>query len=130
MQQRIQITSKVLWTYINATISNSWSGRIDDRIWIFSYLDIHVAIVSFEKCVVDRFVLLDEIILQVECLTFGHHRHEINFGCLGKHVLLPHRSGRKVLWHALFQILCFSDIQNFIFLSVEKIDSWQVWNSW
>ena len=45
----------------------------------------------------------------------------------GKHILLPHGIGRKILSDSFFEIFCFADIENLSSLVFEDIDSRRVW---
>ena len=128
MQKLGEFTSVTFWTKVDASIVLSRPRNKQKRKWSFCNFDIHITIVCFQQRVVNWFMFFYKIVFQVQCLTFCGDKHKIKLNSFFKHFLLPDRSRRKVLFYTIFQIFCFSNIQNIIFYSVEKIHSCFIWN--
>lgn len=90
---------------------------------MFAELDIGVGIRPFEHIIERGKVLFDEIGFQIEAFALIFYTQKIHTLCLSEHFLLPNAPWSEVLTHPLFQIFCFSNIENLPFLIFEKVDS-------
>jgi hypothetical protein len=113
----------VLGTNISCSIIELFPRDKELRNRVFTELDIGVGIRPFEHIIEGGKVLFDEIGFQIEAFALIFYTQKIHTLRLSEHFLLPNTPWSEILAHPLFQIFCFSDIENLLFLIFEKVDS-------
>lgn len=123
LEKLLELPGIVLGTDINGSVIELFPRDKELGNGVLGELDIGIGIRPFEHIIEGRKVFFDEIGFQIETFALVFHTQEIYTLGLSEHVLLPHAPRREVLAHSLFQIFCFSDIENLPFLVFEKVDS-------
>ena len=113
----------MLGTDISGSVIELFPRDKELRNRVLTELDIGVGIRPFEHIIEGGKVLFDEIGFQIEAFALVFYTQKIHTLRLSKHFLLPNAPWSEVLTHPLFQIFCFSDIENLPFLIFEKVDS-------
>jgi hypothetical protein len=113
----------MLGTDISGSVIELFPRDKELRNRVLTELDIGVGIRPFEHIIEGGKVLFDEIGFQIEAFALVFYAQKIYTLRLSEHFLLPNAPWSKVLTHSLFQIFCFSNIENLPFLIFEKVDS-------
>lgn len=113
----------MLGTDISGSVIELFPRDKELRNRMLTELDIGVGVCPFEHIIERRKVLFDEIRFQIEAFALVFYTQKIYTLRLSEHFLLPNAPWSEVLTHPLFQIFCFSNIENLPFLIFEKVDS-------
>ena len=128
LQKIFEFSSIMFWSDILRSIFDFISSHNNLRKIFICDFYISITIGSFQHIIERWLMLFDQIILQIKCFWFRFQLKKIHRFSEIEHFLFPNWVGIEVLRNPIFEIFCFSDIENTPLFIFELINSRLMWD--